>query len=39
MAFNIVTKNNVRDRFKSAPRPEIWKDATDKDWNNWIRQK
>src|SRR4051812_2931932 len=38
MAFNIVTKNNVRDRFKSAPRPEIWKDAEDKDWNNWIWQ-
>lgn len=38
MAFNIVTKNNVRDRFHSAPRPEIWKDATDKDWNNWIWQ-
>jgi lysine 2,3-aminomutase len=38
MAFNIVTKNNVRDRFLSAPRPEIWKDAEDKDWNNWIWQ-
>jgi lysine 2,3-aminomutase len=38
MAFNIVTKNNVRDRFKSAPRPEIWKDTDDKDWNNWIWQ-
>src|SRR6476620_3980062 len=38
MGFNIVTKNNVRDRFKPAPRPEIWKDVPDKDWNNWIWQ-
>ena len=30
MAFEIVTKNTVRDRFKSAPRPEIWKDVPDK---------
>ncbi len=38
MAFNIITKNTVRDRFKSAPRPEIWKDADPKDWNNWVWQ-
>jgi lysine 2,3-aminomutase len=38
MAFNIVTKNNIRDRFKSAARPEIWRDSEDKDWNNWIWQ-
>ena len=38
MSFNIITKNNVRERFKSAPRPEIWKDTSDKDWNNWIWQ-
>jgi lysine 2,3-aminomutase len=38
MAFNIITKNTVRDRFQSAPRPEIWKDTEDKDWNNWIWQ-
>src|SRR5579863_508796 len=38
MAFNIVTVNKIRDRFKSAPRPAIWKDAEDKDWNNWIWQ-
>lgn len=38
MAFNIVVKNNVRDRFKSPARPEIWKDAEQKDWNNWIWQ-
>lgn len=38
MAFNIVTKNNVPDRFKSTPRPEVWKDAEDKDWNNWVWQ-
>ena len=38
MAFEIITKNTVRDRFTSPPRPEIWKDSTDKDWNNWIWQ-
>lgn len=38
MAFNIVTKNNVRDRFKPAVRPEIWKDVESKDWGNWIWQ-
>ncbi|MGE0615485.1 MAG: KamA family radical SAM protein [Bacteriovoracia bacterium] len=38
MAQNIVTINTVRDRFKSAPRPDIWKDATDKDWNSWVWQ-
>ncbi|MBL7715152.1 MAG: KamA family radical SAM protein [Bdellovibrionales bacterium] len=38
MGYNIVTKNNVRDRFAPAPRPEIWKDTPDKDWNNWIWQ-
>jgi len=38
MAFNIVTVNKIRDRFKPVVRPEIWKDASDKDWNNWIWQ-
>jgi lysine 2,3-aminomutase len=38
MAFEIVTKNNVRDRFAPAPRPDVWKDVEDKDWNNWIWQ-
>ena len=38
MAFEIVTKNNVRDRFISHPRPDIWKDVSDKDWNSWIWQ-
>jgi lysine 2,3-aminomutase len=38
MGFNIVTKNNVRERFKSAPRPDVWKDVDDKDWGNWIWQ-
>ena len=38
MAYNIVTKNNVRDRFKSHPRPAIWADVSDKDWNSWIWQ-
>jgi lysine 2,3-aminomutase len=38
MAFEIVTKNTVRDRFKAAPRPAFWKDSEAKDWNNWIWQ-
>ena len=38
MAFNIITKNTVADRFKYAPRPDVWKDVEDKDWNNWIWQ-
>ncbi len=38
MAFEIVTKNTVRDRFYSAPRPQVWADTPEKDWNNWIWQ-
>ncbi len=38
MAYEIITKNTVRDRFKPAPRPDVWKDTEDKDWNNWIWQ-
>ena len=38
MAYDIQTINKVRDRFISPPRPTIWKDATDKDWNSWIWQ-
>src|SRR4051812_2761782 len=38
MAFNIVTKNTVRDRFKSNERPTIWKDTEEKDWNSWVWQ-
>ncbi|MCM2322003.1 MAG: KamA family radical SAM protein [Oligoflexia bacterium] len=38
MAFTIVTKNTVRERFPSAVRPDLWKDTEDKDWNNWIWQ-
>ncbi len=38
MAFEIVTKNTVRDRFKSPERPAIWKEAEEKDWNNWVWQ-
>jgi lysine 2,3-aminomutase len=38
MAYEIITKNSVRDRFKSTPRPEIWKDVPENDWNNWIWQ-
>lgn len=38
MAFNIVTKNTVRERFISQPRPDVWKDVENKDWNNWIWQ-
>lgn len=38
MAFEIVTKNTVRDRYVTPPRPEVWKDVEEKDWNNWIWQ-
>lgn len=38
MAYEIITKNTVRDRFLPAPRPDVWKDVEDKDWNNWIWQ-
>ena len=38
MAYDIVTKNTVRDRFKSNPRPGIWTDVPEKDWNNWVWQ-
>jgi lysine 2,3-aminomutase len=38
MAFNIVTVNKVRDRFKSAPRPDVWKETSEKDWNSWVWQ-
>jgi lysine 2,3-aminomutase len=35
----INTVNTLRERrFQPAPRPDLWKDATDKDWNNWIWQ-
>ena len=38
MALEIITKNTVRDRFLNAERPDIWKEAPDRDWNNWIWQ-
>jgi lysine 2,3-aminomutase len=38
MPFEIRTVNKVRERFKPAPRPEIWKDVADSDWNNWMWQ-
>jgi lysine 2,3-aminomutase len=38
MSFEIITKNNVRDRFISPSRPSIWKNVEDKDWNNWVWQ-
>ena len=38
MATEIVTINNERDRFISHPRPALWKDVSDKDWNSWIWQ-
>jgi len=38
MAFEINTINLVRDRFPPAPRPALWKDASDKDWNSWVWQ-
>lgn len=36
--MEIKTINTVRDRFKPAPRPTVWSDVPDKDWNNWIWQ-
>ncbi|MEN9722065.1 MAG: hypothetical protein RJB38_51 [Pseudomonadota bacterium] len=38
MAYEIVTKNTVRERYESRPRPQIWADVADKDWNNWVWQ-
>ena len=39
MAYDIKVVNTLRERrFKPAPRPELWKDASDKDWNSWIWQ-
>jgi lysine 2,3-aminomutase len=38
MAFNIVTINKIRDKFKSAARPEVWKDTTEAEWGSWIWQ-
>ncbi|MFZ9596113.1 MAG: KamA family radical SAM protein [Bdellovibrionia bacterium] len=38
MAYPIVTKNNVRDRFQPAPRPALWSQTEEKDWNNWAWQ-
>jgi lysine 2,3-aminomutase len=38
MAFEIKTINKIRDRFKPAPRPNVWKEVGDQDWNNWIWQ-
>ncbi|MEK6704413.1 MAG: KamA family radical SAM protein [Bdellovibrionota bacterium] len=37
-AFNVVTKNSVRERFIGVPRPHLWKDVAEKDWDNWIWQ-
>jgi len=38
MAYEINTINTVRDRFKSAPRPAVWAETTEKDWNSWVWQ-
>ncbi|MBI4924811.1 MAG: KamA family radical SAM protein [Bdellovibrio sp.] len=38
MSYEIVTKNNVRDRFISYNKPTIWRDCDAKDWDNWIWQ-
>jgi len=38
MAHEIIVKNTVRNRFKPAVRPAIWKDVPDSDWGNWIWQ-
>src|SRR6476646_3021149 len=38
MAYSIVEKNTVRERYPEIKRPEIWKDVSDKDWHSWIWQ-
>jgi lysine 2,3-aminomutase len=39
MAHEIKTVNTLRERrFEPAPIPDMWKDATPKDWNSWIWQ-
>ena len=39
MALEIKTINTIRERrFSPIVRPEVWKEAADKDWNNWIWQ-
>jgi len=38
MAYDIRTVNTIRNRFKPAPRPTIWRDTPQKDWDNWIWQ-
>jgi lysine 2,3-aminomutase len=37
MAFEIITVNKVRERFKPTPRGP-WSNVADKDWFNWIWQ-
>ena len=39
MGYDIKTVNTVRERrFQPAPRPSLWADVVDRDWNNWIWQ-
>ncbi len=38
MAFEIIVKNTVAERFQWAPRPKVWADVPDKDWGSWIWQ-
>jgi lysine 2,3-aminomutase len=38
MAYDIQTINTIAERFQPAPRPQVWKDVPEKDWNNWIWQ-
>jgi len=38
MAFDIKCVNKVREKFKSWPKPEIWSDTSDEDWNKWTWQ-
>jgi lysine 2,3-aminomutase len=39
MAHEIKTVNTIRERrFAPVPRPDMWKDVSDKDWNSWIWQ-
>ncbi len=35
MAYNIVTKNTVRDRYYRAQRPAFWQSIEDEKWMDW----
>jgi lysine 2,3-aminomutase len=38
MAEDIKTINKIRERFHSAPRPDVWKDIPDDQWQKWAWQ-